>query len=429
MAPSSFIEAEPTVGRKFRAEVGFGPGVTGLLRITMVSTGLADERQAGDALVTLQLNLNPTLTRMMAVRRNAEPAEGLDLTRFFKARATTDEAFGEGSFASVTERALDKSENVLLTLAELGGQTVEQRRAARDGFLDCYERKLRLLVDSIFDHQVEVDWASVLLEQAEIYFERRTTDPVTTVRRLSDRGLQLARRVKAQRFADAAPGTTYALEQSDGFPHLIVPLTGQRSIELSIYAKTDQRVRFEVRFKRAFAGVLRGQSTGEDRLAALLKRLTHDAEKRLPWKALKGAASEPPDADIGDIAELIHRLVDASRIKPELFGPLIGQLMLSGGVIADDERHPGIEQCVRRLVRQGVLERWTIQLKEERSSRRFGLTPRFAEVRRLMLSGFLPRESVPTFGDIETILPDDHYEESTRIAGGRHMVQRPLRAR
>jgi hypothetical protein len=269
----------------------------------------------------------------------------------------------------------------------------------------------------------------MVLQQAEIYFERLVADPVSLVRRLFDRGLDLARRIKAQNFADVPTVSTYALEQNDGFPHLVVPLTGRRNIELSIYAKTNRRVRFEVRFQRDFGSVLRGQSTGDDRLGALLERLTRDAERRLPWRALSRAATAPPEVNVGDVPELISRLVKATRRNASLFDPLVRQLVITGGVIADDERQPGIERAVRALVRDGVLEHWTVQLKEQKSSRRYGLTHRFAEVRLKMLSGFLPQDSSVASHDWQTHVSPDHFEASANIAGGQHMVERPLDTR
>lgn len=446
IAPSSYVTAQPSAGRQFRANVRYGPSITGELRINMATGSRADEPHAGEARITLTLNLNPTTARAMAVRRHEGPLDTATMRQFFKPLQTTQEAFGEGIFADPTEKALDGSDNVLLSVAELGGLTVEDRATTRAEFLETYEAKLRALAQEMVDprtrplaaedphcgsYRVTLDWGSLVLQQAELYFERRSDDPVAVVRRLHDRALDLARRIKAQAFADVPfdgrpVPTTFAIVQDDGYPHLVVPLTGTRNIELSIYAKTNRRVRFEVRYRKGFGNHLKGCSTSDDRLSSLLSRLMGNAARRLPWRSLARAAALPPAVNIGEIPELLLHLVTATARNPSLFEPIVRQLVIVGGVFDDDERHPGISAAIRRLERAGVVFRWPVQQKEERQNRRFGLSERFAEVRKSMLTGFWPTPP----GDLmqmEPEYPDDHYEVNARVAGGRQWVERPLR--
>lgn len=445
IAPSVYFTARPTIGRRFRADIRYGPGITGELRLDMASHGRADEPAAGYARITLALNLNPTTVRANAIRRNTGPLEATSLSRFFKPPPSAQEAFAEGPFANRSEIPLDNSENVLLSPSELGGLTKRDRELARDEFLLLYETKLRMLVQEMLQprpqihpadgsvagmYRVELDWRSLVLQQAEIYFERRTDDPVATVRRLHDRALDLARRIKSQFFTDIPSTgrpvpTTFAISQDDGYPHLVVPLTGTRNVELSIYAKTNRRIRFEIRYRRKFGNHLRACSTGDDRLTSLLTRLMENAARRLPWRSLGRAASVPPDVDIGDIPEFIRRLVNATNRAPRLFDPVVRQLVLTGGIFADEERFPGILPVIRRLERAGVLFRWQVQQKEERASRRYGLSDRFAAVRLKMLSGFIPT-SLADLQEPEPEYPEDVYEENARLMGGRQWVSRPL---
>lgn len=445
IAPSSYIKAQPSAGRQFRADVRYGPSVTGELRINMASGKLADEAGAGEARITLSLNLNPTTARALAVRRHVGGLETATLRQFFKPRQSTQEAFGEGYYADPIEKTLDGSDNVLLSAAELGGFTVQDRETARADFLAIYEANLRSLAQEIVDprtrplavqdphcgtYRVTLDWGSLVLQQAELYFERRAPDPIAVVRRLHDRALDLARRIKVQAFADVpADGkpvpTTFAIVQDDGYPHLVVPLTGTRNIELSIYAKTNRRVRFEVRYRKAFGNHLRGCSTSDDRLSSLLSRLMENAALRLPWQSLARADAIPPAVNIGEIPEFLLLLVNATARNPSLFEPIVRQLVITGGVIDNEERHPGISAAIRRLEKAGVVVRWRIQQREEIQSRRYGLSERFAEVRKKMLTGFWPTPPVDIM-DAEPEYSDDHYEENARVAGGRHWVERPL---
>ncbi|MBX7459187.1 hypothetical protein K3152_13090 [Qipengyuania sp. 1NDH17] len=399
----------------------------------MASPGRADECVAGEAKITLELNLNPTTTRALAVRRNGAGLEDLTLARFFKPIASTDEAFHEGAYSERREIALDQSENVLVSVAELGGATPAERTAARSDFLSVYEAKLHELVLEMLScatataYGVEVAWGSLVLRQAELYTERRCNDPVALTRRLTDRGLDLARRIKRQDFWDVPSDgrpvpTSFAVFQDDGFPHLVVPLTGTRNVELSIYAKTNLRTRFEVRYRRAFGHHLRGCSTGNDRLISLLDRLAENATKRLPWRALGRAASIPPRVDVADVPTFVGHLVEATAGQGHLFNPLVKQVLLTGGAIDDDQRNPGISRAIGSLVRAGVLFRWQVQLKEQRERRRYGLTDHYAAVRMAMLSGFLPDDTWRTSD------PDQHendYDLAARIMGGRQWIEKP----
>jgi hypothetical protein len=406
----------------------------------MRSTALADDQVAGEASIKLALNINPTTIRALVVRRNTDPLEGLTLRRFFNPPASTQEAFAEGTFADPTEIALDGAENVLLSVTELGGRSAASRATERNRFLSIFETKLRALAQAMVEPRTcdwepreeflaTLDWGRLLLQQAELYFERKADDPVALVYRLHDRALGLARRIKGQKFWDVPPGgkpipTTFAVEQDDGYPHMVLPLTGTRNVELSIYAKTNLRVRFEVRYKRKFGHHLRGCSTSDDRLASLLLRLLENAAERLPWPALKRAAAIPPFVDVGDIPDLIHRLVTATARQPDLFQPIVRQIIMTAGVIADEERFPGISKAVRRLEREGVLIRWAIQQKEERKNRKYGLSDRYSAIRLKMLSGFAPVEQ-SALETPDPAYPPDHYEENALLMGGPQWVERP----
>lgn len=441
---SRYLQAAPTVGRHFRAQVRCGLGVTGKLRLTMMPGRRADEVGAGGAGVEFVLNLNPTATRALATRRNPDSSlDGLSVRQFFDPVATPAEAFHEGAFGNPDEIALDRSENVLLSVRELGGSYSDARGKARNRFLGTYESKLRALIMAMLappvsknldetafgEVDISLNWGGLIVQQAELYFERSAPDPVAVVRRLHDRAFDLARRLKGQTF----PSTiglggkpiplSFSVEQDDGYPHLILPLTGTRNIELSIYAKTNRRIRFEVRYKKSFGHELRGCSTSEDRLASLLLRLSANAAKRLPWVSLSAAVQVPPHVDVADVPDLVEALVDNTARTPALFGPVVRQLLLTGGVIANEERFPGITKAIRKLEKAGILFRWTVQQKETRSNRRYGLTERYAAVRLRMIAGFAPIEP---FRDADShVLDLDHYELNAELMGGRQWVEKP----
>ena len=129
--------------------------------------------------------------------------------------------------------------------------------------------------------------------------------------------------------------------------------------------------------------------------------------------------------DVGDVPDLIARLVDAASGRSSLFQPIVHQILLTGGVIDDEDQQPGISAVVRKLVRDGVLWRWTVQQKEERQSRRYGLTEHYAAVRRRMISGFAPDNGLGWLSP-EPEMPGDHYEETALLMDGRQWVEKPL---
>jgi hypothetical protein len=437
-----FFPDVATPGRRYRSKIARRSGVKGEVAFTMISPGDPSSTRAGQANVTFGLTLNPTRTRALAVRRNAEPLEELGSFRFFNAPPSVAEAFNEGPYANPAEQPLDGKDNVMLSAAELGGSTVASRAIARNEFFRVYETQLQaFLLETLTPptlgmtpdarglraggsrYEVELDWGRTVVQQAEIYVERRHPRPLALMKRLHDRGLELARRLKAGKFVH---DTVYmGVEQDDGFPVLVMPLIGKRNIELAIYAKTNRRVRFEVRYRRSFGAHLKNCSVGPDRLTSLLTRLTEDAAKRMPWKALEGIDKLPPEVDVGDLTDLISQLVLVTRKAPSLFEPIVNGLLLTGGVVANEQLYPGITTIIAALERREVLRGFSVQLKEERANRRYGLTDKYARVRSKALTGFAPSELF--YGDEdEHVQPLDHYEEAAEMAGSRAMVYRPL---
>jgi hypothetical protein len=422
----------PTVGRKYRTALAFG-NVKGLVTVKMEAGARADERVGGRASISLSLFLNPTRTRAHVVRRHGSvPLSDLTLKQFFAPHATTGEVFREDHPDAGDDRdALDANDNFFWNAREAGGTSHASRRKVRDEFLAIYERRLRELVASMFlptcipqpidlddlgDGRdkvlVEFDWANLSLSYAEIYIERGVDDPVRIVRRIQDRGMALARSVRSANFSSKA--AAFFVEANEGWPHLAVPLVGARNIDLSIYAKTSKRVRFEVRYHNQFSRVIAGSSHGDDRLQSALHLLIGDAVKRLPWASLRSVSKIPPSVDVADISDLIIAIHSACHVQPNHFAHIAHWLTLTGGVFVDEDAHPGISKVINQLVKSGHVERVKLQQKERRKLRRFSLTERYHQTRRRMLTGFFP---------------EDHSVEEDNSALANGSIDEPLPAR
>jgi len=407
IARETTIRKKPTVGRKFRTPIDYG-SVQGDVTIAMISDAMADEPVAGRARIKLSLFLNPTRTRAQAIRRNNAALESLSLRDFFRRLPPVREAFSEHGVVSPDGDALDENDNFFWNADEAGGTTPDARARSRDEFLPLYERRLIDLVHYLLspfpDAPVErdtlgagrghvclnLDWGGLNVRHAEIYVERFTTDAPAIVHRLHDRGLSLARSIRASKFTTPA---CVISEAEHGLAHLVVPLTGSRNIDLSIYAKTAKRVRFEVRYRHEFSGVIRHRAAkDETRLASALSCLLRDAIKRMPWSELRRACQIGPEANPSDIVELVTAIQSACQDHPSLFPHLADRILLTGGVSNHEKDHPGIGTVIKRLTRAGILERWQVQQKEARTGRRYALAPSHHSTRLKMLRGFMPED-------------------------------------
>jgi hypothetical protein len=233
---------------------------------------------------------------------------------------------------------------------------------------------------------LHIGWQELRIEYAELYFERRTPDPVQIVQRLSDRSKDIARHVRLRQFSP--PKLHIEFDQNGTIPQLIVPLTGSQNIALSLYAKTNRRVRFEVQYRKAFSQLVRGASRGDDRLQSMILALADNAADRVPWSELGRAIDRAPAVDFTEALDLIGHIIDIGATGP-LLRRILRDLFLTGGIY-DDAALPDLPKALRQLERRKVIEWVPLQKKERRKGRRYGLTPRYAVVREHMKQGFLP---------------------------------------
>lgn len=355
------------------------------------------------------LNLNPTRTLHRALdAAQRRPLAALAPRTFFSAMETLTDRSPEYSGRPNPEPTLDGKDNILPTPEHMGGTWPEGRARFQTDYLAVFEEKLKaLIVEAITPQAVEInvspggcrattkdgvvvelDWHKLIVQRAEVYWERDAADAPAVARRMMDGGLTLARNIRATKYA--ASGAHYEVDQQDGFPSLLIPLTGRRTILLNLYAKTRTRLRTEVRYVHDFNAVLRGFRSPTARLTLLLERLKEDAAHRLPWEQLGRLAQLPPNVGIESIPDLVARITTACRGHEGALEDVTRSLLMYGGLTADDGKIAGSEAIVARLERADVLERQAFQMKEDRTGRLHGLKEPYATARRKMLLGFAP---------------------------------------
>ncbi|WP_417233029.1 hypothetical protein [Brevundimonas sp.] len=394
------LRSPMTPGRAYTSTLGENLTVSG--KVTF-------RARAGDCTLEAVLHLNPTRT----LNRALDVAQGRDLAdlapqTFFTGIETLTARSPEFGGPPNAEPTLDGNDNILPTPQHRGGTWPARREAFQAEFLALFEVKLRALlleamtplwmerevslsgcrVERDDGVVVELDWHRVIVQSAEVYWERETPDAPAVAHRMMEGGLALARSIRVTEYASEA--AHYEIVQEEGFPSLSIPLRGQRTISLNVYAKTRHLLRTEVRYVRDFHTLLRGCSSPVDRLVRLLDRLKDDAARRLPWDQLAHIAALPPSVAITDVADLIAQLSAACRGHEGSFDEVTRSVLMTGGLFSDDGRIAGSEIIVRRLERAGVLCRLAFQQKERRTNRRYGLTERFGTARRKMLLGFAP---------------------------------------
>jgi hypothetical protein len=406
--PSTLFTAAPTPGTRYISKIGGDwLSISGRLEL------LAKPRLR-QAKVAIVIQGNPTRTRRQAVQmaaREGVPAiEQLPSHRFFWGLETWEDMTRDEAPSPRQEKVLDGSSNVLLGLAQLGGQWVTHRQHEELDYIQLYEDRLRtLLLSELLPSRIDqpctirdfstttddgrfrvtLDWPKAKVKRCEVYWEREHPDPVGVVAYLDNRAMDLARSLRSTHYGGKA-GYASA-ERSDGLPTTVVPLTGEGNVELAIYAKTSTRVRFEVRFKRNLSRFVRSVG-GEpaSRVTRLLTRLKDEAASRLPWSSLARLAAEAPPVQVTHLVQLATKLRDATTQAPALFEPVMLQLMTTGGVSGTEARLPGVSKVIRRLERLKVLERVPLQTKEGRQRRRWGLTLTYAALRQRLEIGFSP---------------------------------------
>lgn len=324
--------------------------------------------------VKVEVVANPTRTLASLLAR-------MEVAADFRARIIGMEAFEFFGLPSPGERAppsLDNRDNYLpdhISLREVLGPDPFA------AFMPVYFAQLRDVIDRILsehptdmtwngriqifggrDGSVELDWGDVAVPQIETYFERFHRRAQAAVRRAGAAIIEGDTDSVLRLYPN--PSVVPALERSgDQFTvsaAITLGLHGRH--KLAVYAKTEDRIRFEVRRvgrgRNSAEGIPEACSSAASRsdaplLYVMLDVARHEAQRLVRWNELFAHFDEPDASGIGDLTSLVRAISAAAR-APEVFGWLLERLIVDGGVSMG--ANLSADAAIRALVRAGVLE-------------------------------------------------------------------------
>jgi hypothetical protein len=237
---------------------------------------------SGVARVVLSLDLNPT--RWLA--HQPLPPGTAPLNMDALAALPAHQALAEHSevAASARRAALDGNDNVALGFRRTGDFTPARDHAAWfRRVLAVYLEHVRALVTAVLTPTtndaipVTVTVHPFAVQQAECYAEQNTPDAIAAMATLADRLKVAASDMTIRHYLPAD-----RLEEGMSLNARSVTLKLTNTVHLCIYAKTRDRIRFEVRYLSAVQGTvarhLRGQ---QPNILEILEEAMSDAANRL----------------------------------------------------------------------------------------------------------------------------------------------------
>ncbi|MCB4771058.1 hypothetical protein LGR54_20825 [Ancylobacter sp. Lp-2] len=268
--------------------------------------------------------------------------------------------------AALRAMTLDASDNVLTTLAQLGGTTFTRREAQWDAVLAAHFDQLsNALIETLAPPHIGAELEMTLsVAQAETYWELSVPDAVSTIGalcqsvKMSDGAARLSQRADIGGEANAQ--------------WIKMPLTDDA--DLKFYAKTSDRIRVEITHHdriAQFAG-RNGRPMGAG-VAATLRALSRDAANRLHrvWTAIMNLHAL--QADAADVCDFMSKL---NAAVPEQNRRLILSLLANHRALTETTVDGFAPASVcRALRRTGVLV--PIHARN-RAAARYVLTPAYS---------------------------------------------------
>lgn len=368
------------------------PPVT-ISRLAVRATGC----MAQQGRLSVDITANPTRTLASLLARYGDVPE-------FRARIFAADAFDFFAVLAPEERlppSLDGGDNYL-----------PERPAARAAlgpdpfvtFMPIYLAQLRDLIGRVlsehpremhFEHHEQVfatqqgsirlDWSNASVPQIESYFERFHRRARAAVRSAGAAIIDGDPDSVVQLYPvrDVRPGLERNGDQFAVSSSIHLGLDSRH--DLAVYAKTDTRVRFEVRRPRR--GVYRNVPISESvaAMGPLDTRLLHimfdverhDAQRLVRWEDLFRAFDEPDSPGIGDLTAMIEEIGRATEGAPEIFRRVLNGLVVDGGISVGTDTSP-LRTAINRLVKTGLLERSRIRSRRPTAQlERYRLTPEY----------------------------------------------------
>lgn len=359
--------------------------------ITSLRLEVREHVSRGHGTIAISLAANPTRTLAHLLPR-FEP--GMDFVGFID-RLSPAEFF---SVVSDVRLSRDGNDNWIadpdLAFSALG-------RDPFSSFLPIYARRLVLLTLQLVaptlgdEHAATEDGAHLVIENEEIemrlawgeakapqiesYFERFHSQPLGALRAAAQSALAgLDRVVVRPEVANAS------FEREQASFRILTPLPDNR--DLAIYAKADDRIRFEVR-KRRSAGRY-SQSGAASRLITMM----NDERAALllqNWSSAGSLFDEGSEPHFPDLLTMIDSVNMACRAASQALGPCLLALLADGGIVGDGTNEP----LIRELKRMGIVERLHLRRRDQSLPRRYVLASPYRDVQEHLLTAFADRRA------------------------------------
>jgi hypothetical protein len=358
---------------------------SGFLKLTGVRQGTGTAARA-----ELSLDLNPT--RFLA--HQAEDADFSDLPIPFATPVTRSPSLGR----RLAAQTLDSNDNVLVGNDPLVAASdwpavlatyFEAVRCAVEGDVNLNDGTNNFV-------QLEMDWSRPVIRQAEIYWEFGVPDATGFVRSLDPVMRQIAHEARTVHYAEPADPP---IERRDlhgvscAVNALAVYCALATSIDCVVYAKTYDRVRFEVRYAANVRELVRPRLGGQAGLVELLQHTARDAHRRV--SRLFQTMHEfrvSPEPELVNLVLFMAHVGTVCVGDADLARRVISLLLNTRGITVSPDGDSAIpSEVVEQLVAAGLLIRSRTGLRE--ASRRFALIPKYAAVVEALARALTPQDA------------------------------------
>jgi hypothetical protein len=342
--------------------------------------------------IAIEISANPTRTLASLMARYPPTADFLaDL-----ADLPSAEFFAIAS-EDVMPRSLDNDDNWLpdpsLARAIIGHD-------AFGAFLPVYVRQLQRVLllllcetpgegsedgaDQVFrasTGRVRLRWGMVRVPQIESYFERFHSRAIEAVRTAGMALLTGDHSSTVRRYARQLD-----LERDADCFRINMRVSGTR--KLVVYAKRQDRIRFEVRRDgRGRYNPTQPRNTTERLLSIIGEEKA--AASRLNWHEIGELFDDPDTPILGDLIELICATISACGLPDGEVRPLLHRLLIDGGLSVG--LSPALPRgFLRRLRAAGVIREVKPRPHDlPNSPERYSLTPHYRDVRERLVANLL----------------------------------------
>jgi hypothetical protein len=225
------------------------------------------------------------------------------------------------------------------------------------------------------DVHLALDWGALTVSQCEVCWERHDPAALDKVHTLAQGVLAAAR---SATISTHELGKGAWVERELGAVSVKVPIVKDR-VTLGIYAKAQDRLRFEVRYNSNLPDEVRERlPRGPRTLTDWFDAIRDEAAPRVPWQSLPHLLRPVENLTIDALAELLEAVADVTERAKSKRAPLLRHLLLQGAVTATNRDGDAPSAVLERLEARGVVEHVRLVGKDAKRGRRYCLSSRFA---------------------------------------------------